>query len=244
MDAWRQWIRHRTANVNEYSTRYSVAIDAAHRTSPTEWRMQSTVNRQGSAQNLPIEIGNSLSFAEQKLQKEAREVYEARLTAGVVSCEQARKDLPRFPLTPKRIGKSIFTISSTSLVFGWMTMHRRKFARMRGSSERKSFQNGCRWSGMLSSTTNGTVFIFRVSKLRLLALLTPKTLLKPVSSQLSAVCLIAERTATLRAIESGRNWRLNSRCSASRRPGSPTRIDRRHLGRPYMHSANDTAQIV
>ena len=26
MDAWRQWIRHRTANVNEYSTRYSIAI--------------------------------------------------------------------------------------------------------------------------------------------------------------------------------------------------------------------------
>src|SRR4051812_33546798 len=23
MDCWRQWIRHRTANVNEYSTRYS-----------------------------------------------------------------------------------------------------------------------------------------------------------------------------------------------------------------------------
>src|SRR5574340_1193713 len=27
MDCWRQWIRHRTASVNEYSTRYSVAID-------------------------------------------------------------------------------------------------------------------------------------------------------------------------------------------------------------------------
>src|ERR1051325_11484699 len=27
MDCWRQWIRHRTANVNEYSTRYSIAID-------------------------------------------------------------------------------------------------------------------------------------------------------------------------------------------------------------------------
>lgn len=28
MDCWRQWIRHRTANVNEYSTRYSEAIDS------------------------------------------------------------------------------------------------------------------------------------------------------------------------------------------------------------------------
>ncbi len=29
MDAWRQWIRHRTASVNETSTRYSIAIDGA-----------------------------------------------------------------------------------------------------------------------------------------------------------------------------------------------------------------------
>src|SRR4051794_6732640 len=48
MDTWRQWIRHRTASVNEYSTRYSVAIDAAQRTLPAEWRTQSSASRQGS----------------------------------------------------------------------------------------------------------------------------------------------------------------------------------------------------
>src|SRR5436853_339953 len=48
MDCWRQWIRHRTANVNEYSTRYSEAIDAAQRTSPDNWRTQSAANKQGS----------------------------------------------------------------------------------------------------------------------------------------------------------------------------------------------------
>jgi thymidylate synthase (FAD) len=47
MDCWRQWIRHRTASVNEYSTRYSEAIDSAQRT--TEWRAQSTGNKQGSS---------------------------------------------------------------------------------------------------------------------------------------------------------------------------------------------------
>src|SRR3954471_11698172 len=47
MDCWRQWIRHRTANVNEYSTRYSVAIDAAQRTAPSEWRLQASTNKQG-----------------------------------------------------------------------------------------------------------------------------------------------------------------------------------------------------
>jgi thymidylate synthase (FAD) len=93
MDAWRQWIRHRTANVNEYSTRYSVAIDAAQRTRSDEWRRQSTMNRQGSSGNLPTDLGECLSAAEQELQEKARAVYEARIAAGVAR-EQARKDLP------------------------------------------------------------------------------------------------------------------------------------------------------
>ena len=49
MDVWRQWIRHRTASVNEYSTRYTAAIDACQQTQPDEWRRQSQSNRQGSA---------------------------------------------------------------------------------------------------------------------------------------------------------------------------------------------------
>ena len=93
MDTWRQWIRHRTANVNEYSTRYSVAIDAAQRTSPAEWRRQSSDNRQGSAGFLESEQGRQLSAGEVKLQEMARQTYEARLAAGVAR-EQARKDLP------------------------------------------------------------------------------------------------------------------------------------------------------
>ena len=93
MDSWRQWIRHRTANVNEYSTRYSAAIDAMQRTAPDEWRTQSTVSRKGSTGHLPPALGKRLSAAEQQLQKKAREVYEARLAVGVAR-EQARKDLP------------------------------------------------------------------------------------------------------------------------------------------------------
>jgi thymidylate synthase (FAD) len=93
MDAWRQWIRHRMANVNEYSTRYSVAIDAAQRTPADRWRLQSADNRQGSSGFLPIEQGNSLSAAEGRLQDLARSMYDERLAAGVAR-EQARKDLP------------------------------------------------------------------------------------------------------------------------------------------------------
>lgn len=93
MDVWRQWIRHRTASVNEYSTRYSEAIDVALRTAPDAWRTQSTLNRQGSSDALPEDVGARLSAEEADLQDRARDVYDRRIAAGVAR-EQARKDLP------------------------------------------------------------------------------------------------------------------------------------------------------
>jgi thymidylate synthase (FAD) len=93
MDTWRQWIRHRTANVNEYSTRYSLAIDAAQHTAPTEWRTQAVQNRQGSGDALPADVGADLTAAEAELLDNARQVYERRIDLGVAR-EQARKDLP------------------------------------------------------------------------------------------------------------------------------------------------------
>ncbi len=93
MDAWRQWIRHRTANVNEYSTRYSVAIDSALGTLPGEWRLQAKDNKQGSSGFIDEKIGNELSKQETELHKTLREVYNMRVRLGVAR-EQARKDLP------------------------------------------------------------------------------------------------------------------------------------------------------
>ena len=93
MDCWRQWIRHRTANVNEYSTRYSVAIDSAQTTPPEEWRTQSSVNRQGSEGFLSAEAGEGLTTTEREFQESAEKLYIDRLDAGVAR-EQARKDLP------------------------------------------------------------------------------------------------------------------------------------------------------
>lgn len=93
MDCWRQWIRHRTANVNEYSTRYSVAIDSAQATESDAWRTQAKSNRQGSAEPLPPEVGQLLTESETEFQNSARELYQQRLDAGVAR-EQARKDLP------------------------------------------------------------------------------------------------------------------------------------------------------
>jgi thymidylate synthase (FAD) len=93
MDHWRQWIRHRTANVNEYSTRYSEAIDDTAKTDPGKWRLQSKGNKQGSAGVLDSERGAELSVAEASLHAALRAEYEKRLAYGVAK-EQARKDLP------------------------------------------------------------------------------------------------------------------------------------------------------
>jgi thymidylate synthase (FAD) len=93
MDCWRQWIRHRTANVNEYSTRYSVAIDSMQTTEAGDWRSQSAVNRQGSGGFLPDSDGENLTATEREFQSAAEKLYQDRLEAGVAR-EQARKDLP------------------------------------------------------------------------------------------------------------------------------------------------------
>jgi thymidylate synthase (FAD) len=93
MDCWRQWIRHRTANINEYSTRYSLAIDAAQKTRPEEWRLQAVRNRQGSEGLLNAERGRIFTAQERELQELARKIYDERIEAGIAR-EQARKDLP------------------------------------------------------------------------------------------------------------------------------------------------------
>jgi thymidylate synthase (FAD) len=93
MDTWRQWVRHRTASVNEYSTRYSIALDEAQRTIGDEWRAQSASNRQGSEGYVDAALTAQLAGREGELHELARKVYEERLELGVAR-EQARKDLP------------------------------------------------------------------------------------------------------------------------------------------------------
>jgi thymidylate synthase (FAD) len=49
----RQWIRHRTANVNEYSARYSILDNEFYLPAPDHLAVQSTSNRQGRGDSLP-----------------------------------------------------------------------------------------------------------------------------------------------------------------------------------------------
>jgi thymidylate synthase (FAD) len=49
----RQWIRHRTANVNEYSARYSILDNEFYLPAAEHLAVQSTSNRQGRGSSLP-----------------------------------------------------------------------------------------------------------------------------------------------------------------------------------------------
>jgi thymidylate synthase (FAD) len=51
----RQWIRHRTANVNEYSARYSILDNEFYVPAPEHLAAQATVNRQGRGEVLDPE---------------------------------------------------------------------------------------------------------------------------------------------------------------------------------------------
>src|SRR5579863_4834218 len=48
----RQWIRHRTANVNEYSARYSILDREFYLPAPADLAAQSAANRQGRGETL------------------------------------------------------------------------------------------------------------------------------------------------------------------------------------------------
>jgi thymidylate synthase (FAD) len=111
IDRWRQWVRHRTGSIHEYSTHYSEALDFFQVTSPQEWRLQTMGNKQGSSGFLGekdwpedmdfeeyndqpySEAPNYLTHKEQELHSLAKHVYQERLRFGIAK-EQARKDLP------------------------------------------------------------------------------------------------------------------------------------------------------
>ena len=56
----RQWIRHRTANVNEYSARYSVLDDGAYDPRPEDIAQQATNNRQGRGETIDTRFTDAL----------------------------------------------------------------------------------------------------------------------------------------------------------------------------------------
>jgi thymidylate synthase (FAD) len=90
----RQWIRHRTANVNEYSGRYSLMPLLFYTPSATDFSLQSPQNNQGRADTPADEALYRESVARwENLRRDAAETY-GWLVAEDVAREIARIDLP------------------------------------------------------------------------------------------------------------------------------------------------------
>src|SRR5689334_14188375 len=89
----RQWIRHRTANVNEYSARYSVVKDRFYRPSVEGVRQQSKTNRQGGEE--PADVSTAEDFLRYLEETERAQYagYEKALEGGIAR-ELARMGLP------------------------------------------------------------------------------------------------------------------------------------------------------
>ena len=69
----RQWIRHRTANVNEYSARYSILDREFYVPSEGVIAAQSEVNRQGRGQQLPVK---EVARVQALIRDDAHHVYD------------------------------------------------------------------------------------------------------------------------------------------------------------------------
>ncbi|MEI6167145.1 MAG: FAD-dependent thymidylate synthase [bacterium] len=89
----RQWIRHRTASLNEYSARYSIVKDRFYRPVMSSLRQQSKTNKQGGTEPL-----DDLTAAEFSQYLDATEThfkdYQQLLDKGVAR-ELARIGLPQ-----------------------------------------------------------------------------------------------------------------------------------------------------
>ncbi|MFY9233531.1 MAG: FAD-dependent thymidylate synthase [Fimbriimonadaceae bacterium] len=89
----RQWVRHRTARLNEISGRYSVMKDEFYLPTPEHVCVQSESNKQGRGETLPLEEALALIASMKAEQEESYKTYLAYLEKGVAR-ELARTNLP------------------------------------------------------------------------------------------------------------------------------------------------------
>ena len=89
----RQWVRHRTANINEYSLRYSEARDEFYSPDPEHIQFQSSLNKQGRTGEVPEELKKKVQDYFEEISNRSFEIYSELNEAGVAR-ELARAVLP------------------------------------------------------------------------------------------------------------------------------------------------------
>ena len=79
----RQWVRHRTANINEYSLRYSEARDEFYLPDPEYIQFQSSLNKQGRLGEVSDSLKAKVSDYFQEISNRSFEIYSELNDAGV-----------------------------------------------------------------------------------------------------------------------------------------------------------------
>ena len=89
----RQWVRHRTANINEYSLRYSEARDEFYHPDPEQIQFQSALNKQGRSGVVPDELKQKVLDYFKEISERSFSMYQELNEAGIAR-ELARSILP------------------------------------------------------------------------------------------------------------------------------------------------------
>ena len=89
----RQWVRHRTANINEYSLRYSEARDEFYFPDPNNIEFQSSVNKQGRMGEVDEQLKKKVQAYFKEISDRSFEIY-CELNEAGVARELARAILP------------------------------------------------------------------------------------------------------------------------------------------------------
>ena len=89
----RQWVRHRTANINEYSLRYSEARDEFYYPDPEHIQFQSAFNKQGRMGEVPADLKQKVQNYFKEISEKSFGIYLELNKAGVAR-ELARAILP------------------------------------------------------------------------------------------------------------------------------------------------------
>ncbi len=89
----RQWVRHRTANINEYSLRYSEARDEFYYPELENIQFQSSLNKQGRSGEVPPELKQKVLDYFKENSERSFALYQELNKAGVAR-ELARSLLP------------------------------------------------------------------------------------------------------------------------------------------------------
>jgi thymidylate synthase (FAD) len=89
----RQWVRHRTANINEYSLRYSEARDEFYYPDPAQIQYQSALNKQGRAGKVPKKLTDKVLKYFKEISEKSFDMYQELNEAGLAR-ELIRAILP------------------------------------------------------------------------------------------------------------------------------------------------------